>query len=234
MNQKTEQNEDWNWPDWFPDTSAPAGHSASADQIPVVEQAVNKGLIPDDSPQHLLPQQNIAPGRMLDEIHSEPTGEQQSVSNTESVPETNQERFVSFSLAGTSYLIPVAHLIEIEKVRTITPFPSGPDWLLGLTNLRGEVLSVIDCRRLFRLEPTQQPELSRMIVVKMNHRDLTTALIVDRVDGLVGLAPQDIQSDVQTSAACPAAWIQGVGKHRQRSALVLNLDGLLQSLDDSW
>lgn len=94
------------------------------------------------------------------------------------------KRFLRFSLANRGFLIDGDRIREIGLVPAMTFLPRTPDWLRGMTNLRGEMLSVVDLRRYLGFgESVPDPFLNRLVVVSSASGDLQTGLIVDRVDG---------------------------------------------------
>lgn len=94
------------------------------------------------------------------------------------------KRYLRFALDNRPFLIDADRVREIGLVPQMTFLPRTPDWVRGLTNLRGEMLSVVDLRRYLGLgESVPDPFLNRLVVVTTDSGDLQTGLIVDRVDG---------------------------------------------------
>jgi purine-binding chemotaxis protein CheW len=146
----------------------------------------------------------------------------------------NQEKYVIVALDQTRYAIPINNMLEVSRLRGLTALPSGPDWLLGLTSLRGDIISVIDCRALFQMPPVRQPEQHRLCVVRTQNHDLTTGLIVDRVEGLVYLSTEQISETAVAAGEVVAPWLQGVCQHDLRLLNVLRMETLLRSLETVW
>lgn len=94
------------------------------------------------------------------------------------------KRYLRFILDNRAFLIDADRVREIGLVPPMTFLPRTPDWVRGLTNLRGEMLSVVDLRRYLGFgESVPDPFLNRLVVVTSHDGDLQTGLIVDRVDG---------------------------------------------------
>src|SRR5436190_369995 len=63
------------------------------------------------------------------------------------------EQFLIFTAAGTDFAAPLANIVEVGDAPLVTPLPCVPDWVLGVSNVRGDILSVLDLRTFFGLPP---------------------------------------------------------------------------------
>jgi purine-binding chemotaxis protein CheW len=146
-------------------------------------------------------------------------------------PETAQrlEQYIVFSLAETRYAAPITNVLEIGTLPRITPIPNVPAWLCGVTNLRGDILSLIDLRTFFGLEPGELSPSVRLIVVRTGPDDLTTGLIVDQINQKLKLAPDQIKEPAAPLAETAASYLKGVYEHEGQLLAVLDLDRLLNS-----
>jgi len=117
------------------------------------------------------------------------------------------ERFVVFSLAGAEYGLPVAAVREVlRRPDSITPLPNAPDFVSGVLTLRGEVLPLIDQRRLLHLPAAggAAPGLARgrVVVVGRDGADAArVGLLVDGLSGLVTIPAERIGPAPAVSAA---------------------------------
>jgi len=102
-------------------------------------------------------------------------------------------RHVVFTLGQTQFAVPMSSVLEIQRPPKVTPIPNVPDWVLGVTNLRGDVLSLVDLRCFLGMDPVDYDRAGRMMVVRSADQDLTTGLIVDRVNGLIAFSDQEVQ-----------------------------------------
>jgi purine-binding chemotaxis protein CheW len=119
---------------------------------------------------------------LVAEADSRPTSLETSGSRAQSGP-----RYLHFSLAGRAYAFPVENVLEGGRPLGVTPLPFVPDWILGISNLRGDVLSIVDLRAFLCLaSPNLHPE-DRLVVVKSLKEDLQVGLIVDRIQGVLPL-----------------------------------------------
>lgn len=144
------------------------------------------------------------------------------------------EKYLLFSLAEARYAIPVGNLLEVAKPESVTPLPRGPDWLKGMTSLRGEILSVIDCRALFRLGAQAPGGQTRLCVVATCSREITTALLVDRIEGMIQLAADQLSEPPGSVENQMLPFLSGVSEHKGRRVSLLNLERLLHSLETEF
>ena len=141
---------------------------------------------------------------------------------------TPPERFVLLSIASSQYAIAERFVTELERVPKMTPVPRVPAWLRGVTNLRGDILSVIEMRTLLRLEGT--PSLNaRLLVVRLPDEEFSTGLLVDAVDRIVAIPSDAIAPPASPLEGPLAAYLRGVCRISERIVAVLDLERLLRS-----
>jgi purine-binding chemotaxis protein CheW len=138
-------------------------------------------------------------------------------------------KFVVFVLADTHFAVPLEDVLEIQRLPRITTIPSVPDWVLGVTNLRGEILSVVDLRALLGIGDPGHGPGGLIMVVRSSDQELTTALVVDRVPGMTSLPPDRIVAPTSAVDARISPYMRGVAEDRDRLLVVLDLDELLLS-----
>ncbi|PWC33977.1 chemotaxis protein CheW [Azospirillum sp. TSO35-2] len=144
------------------------------------------------------------------------------------------ERFVVFRLAGAEYGLPVAAVREVlRRPDTPTPLPNAPDFVTGVLTLRGEVLPLIDQRRLLHL-PAAAGEADRGRVVVVGRDDATrVGLLVDGLSGLLAIPPERIGPAPSVSEAQRrlirrvATLDQGDRGGASRLILLMDADSLL-------
>ncbi|WP_434624116.1 chemotaxis protein CheW [Azospirillum sp. B2RO_4] len=147
----------------------------------------------------------------------------------------NAERFVVFRLAGAEYGLPVAAVREVlRRPDSITPLPNAPDFVAGVLTLRGEVLPLIDQRRLLNLpaadsagKPTAGLERGRVVVVGRD--GLLVGLLVDGLSGLLtvpadGIGPAPAVSAAQRRLIRRVATLDPAGDMAGGARLILLMD----------
>jgi purine-binding chemotaxis protein CheW len=117
-------------------------------------------------------------------------------------------KHVSFTLGQETYAINAARVNEVLRYTEITPVPGAPSFILGIINLRGNVVTVINGRGVFGLSNQAVSEQSRIIVVDIE--DFALGIVVDRVSAIVALNAQEIETPPATGDETSARFIQGV------------------------
>lgn len=158
-----------------------------------------------------------------------PTTVAQHASAPSNTPST-QGKYIVFSLADSQYAVPLNQVIEVGETQPITPVPNVPDWVLGVINLRGDIISVVDCGAFLQVHDRGVVEMSSFCVVRNQKRDLITSLLVDRIEGMLNLADDvtPLPTEQLTDQLVP--YLQGVYEHQGQLLKILNLEGLLSSL----
>ncbi len=129
-------------------------------------------------------------------------------------------QFLTFAVAGGEYGIDVLDTHEILKPVLVTRLPNVEDDVLGVINLRGNIIPIIDLNRKFRGEFSVVDVQSRIIVV--HHRGKYTGLLVDRVLEVAQVPESGLEgSEVR---GLSNEYIEGVGRSKERLFLILNLD----------
>ena len=131
-------------------------------------------------------------------------------------------KFVIFRLAEQSYAISLQRVLETDRMPRVTFVPGLPSSLRGITNLRGDILPIVDLRQLFGLGETELTAGHRLLVVKSND-DSQVGLIVDGLGGL-GTFGIDHSPGEQIENQELKQLLNGRGEHKGQSVNVLDLD----------
>lgn len=153
---------------------------------------------------------------------------ERAVAPVESPRRARVDRFVLFKAGASTYAVAEAFVIEVERVPKITPVPRVPVWLRGVTNLRGDVVSVIDMRTLLGLDPAPLHS-GRLLVVRLVDEDFSVGLLVDAVDQIAGVPPEDIRPPAAPLEGPLATYFTGGCRLGDRLVAVIDLGRLLRS-----
>lgn len=134
---------------------------------------------------------------------------------------------VIFNLDEQSYALYLAAVKRIVRLVEITPLPKAPEIVLGILNLQGEIIPVVNIRRRFRL-PERETDLNdQLIIAKIQRR--TFALAADSVSGVIERPEEDL---IAAEKIIPGMeYVEGVIKLEEGIILIHNLDKFL-SLDE--
>lgn len=123
-----------------------------------------------------------------------------------------QLEVIEFALAYERYALEVAYVREVHSLKEITALPGTPAFVAGIVNVRGQIVSVIDLKRLFELPDKGLTDLNKVILLK--HGQMEFGLLVDAVIGVNRLPSSDIQPPLPTIAGARAGYVQGVTRQR--------------------
>lgn len=172
----------------------------------------------------------------LDDLISSIDGEIDALHNIGSTDGTGEtavsgttEQHIIFSLANVEYTVPINNVIEIGRPLDITSVPNVPNWTLGVANLRGDIISIVDLRMFLGMPVEEYGENGRLLVSQSQIEDITIGLLVDRVSGIGNLQPHQISAPTAPIQDEVAPYLRGVYEHEGRMLVVLNLDKLLLS-----
>jgi len=117
---------------------------------------------------------------------------------------------VEFLLASEHYGIELTNIREIHALSEFTPVPGTPAFVLGLTNVRGQILSLIDIKKLFDLPERGLTDLNKVIVVRTHQMEL--GILADAVLGVRTIAPSEFQTSLPTLTGIRAEYLKGITK----------------------
>ncbi|MEE2730482.1 chemotaxis protein CheW [Ketobacter sp.] len=139
-------------------------------------------------------------------------------------------QWVTFQLAGETYGINVMQVQEVLRFTDIAPVPGGSYHVLGIINLRGNVVTVIDTRLRFGLPKGEITDNTRIVIIEANGHVI--GILVDSVAEVVYLRQSEIDSSPNVGNDESARYIQGVCHKDGELLILLELDKLLT--DDEW
>ncbi|MCA1828649.1 MAG: chemotaxis protein CheW [Myxococcales bacterium] len=135
----------------------------------------------------------------------------------------DQLELLVFTLSGESYALEARSVREVTALADFTPVPGASRHLLGITNLRGEILPVFDLRGLTGLEPTGVTDLSRLVVLGEDRDEL--GLLADHVGEVRAVAPGEIFDPPETLSAAGRGLLRGVTRD---AVMVLDAGAVLR------
>lgn len=145
---------------------------------------------------------------------------------------TNDEvlQWVTFQLEEETYGINVMQVREVLRYTEIAPVPGAPDYVLGIINLRGNVVTVIDTRARFGLMEGEITDNTRIIVIESEHQVI--GILVDSVAEVVYLRSSEIDTTPSVGTDESAKFIQGVSNRDGQLLILVDLNKLLT--DEEW
>ena len=139
-------------------------------------------------------------------------------------------QLVTFRLKDESYGINVMQMQEVLRISEIAPVPGAPAYVLGIINLRGNVVTVIDTRTRFGLPTTERDDASRIVIIESDQQ--VVGILVDSVAEVVELRQSEIDSAPNIGNDESSRYIQGVASRDEDLLIVVDLNKLLT--DEEW
>lgn len=134
-------------------------------------------------------------------------------------------QWVTFQLENETYGVDVMVVKEVLKFQDIAPVPGAPDYVMGIINIRGTVISVINTRRRFGLPDRDPDDNTRIVIIEIGHH--IVGIVVDSVAEVVYLKRSQIETPPQVNKDDSARFIQGVCHRDDQLLILVELDKLL-------
>lgn len=139
-------------------------------------------------------------------------------------------QWVTFKLQEETYGINVMQVQEVLRYTEIAPVPGSPDYVIGIINLRGNVVTVIDTRTRFGLETAEVTDNSRIVIIEADKQVI--GILVDSVAEVVYLKQSEIDVAPNVGTDESARFIQGVSNYENELLILVDLNKLLS--DEEW
>jgi purine-binding chemotaxis protein CheW len=133
---------------------------------------------------------------------------------------------VCFRVGRETYGVDIFVVREIVKAQEITSVPGASDYVLGIINLRGKIISVVDLAQRLGLGRSKIDRASRILVVDLD--GFTVGFLVDAATEVLKLAPESIEAaPEELKGSVHDDYLEGVGKLKDRLVIILNPGSLL-------
>ena len=141
--------------------------------------------------------------------------------------ELNQ--YLTFILDDEEYGVPILKVMGIQGWEKTTPIPNSPDYVMGIINLRGEVVPIVDLRKRFDLEVIPYGAHTVIIVVKIEQSDKerTVGLVVDAVADVHDINSEDMRQTPEFGETINNEFVRGLGLIDEKMVIILEIDQLV-------
>lgn len=145
----------------------------------------------------------------------------------QAAPETAGKiiQLIVFNLGGEEFGVSIAQIREIIKTGPITPIPDSPDFIDGLTNVRGEISVVIDLKKRFFLRTKKEIEEKHIIMTEQDKN--LFGLKVDEVTEVLRIHEEEIKTAPELVSRLDTIYIRGVLTLENRLIIILDLEKVL-------
>ena len=139
-------------------------------------------------------------------------------------------QWVTFKLDNETYGINVMRVQEVLRYTEIAPVPGAPSYVLGIINLRGNVVTVIDTRQRFGLMNAEISDNTRIVIIEADKQ--VVGIMVDIVAEVVYLRQSEIETAPNVGNEESAKFIQGVCNKNNELLILVELDKMMS--EEEW
>lgn len=135
-------------------------------------------------------------------------------------------QYLTFVVDDEEYGVPILSVRGIQGWERTTPIPNSPDYIMGIINLRGEIVPIVDLRRRFNLEAIPYGQQTVVVVVRVGDQDnqRTVGLVVDAVADVHDIDGKDIRSTPEFGGKANNEFVRGLGLIGDKMVIILEID----------
>jgi purine-binding chemotaxis protein CheW len=145
-----------------------------------------------------------------------------AIPTRQAMPAGAMLELLEFKLAAERYALETRHVQDVQPLRDLTPLPGTPAFVLGIVNVRGRILPVLDLKKFFDLPERGLTDLHRIILLRGN--DLEFGLLADVIVGVRSMPTDSLQPSLPTLTGIRAEYLKGIGEDR---LVVLEVEHIL-------
>lgn len=147
------------------------------------------------------------------------------------VEKTDYLQVFTFSLAEEDYALEVSNVQEVLEVQDITKVPRMPRYMLGVLNLRGNVVPVIDLKHRLGMGEVERTPDSCIVIVEITVREekVKVGALVDSVREVTNIPNSQIEPPPRLGTRLDTEFIRGIGKKDDRFIIILDINKVLTS-----
>lgn len=135
-------------------------------------------------------------------------------------------QLVGFRIGKETFGVPIGLVHEIVRVPEITAVPDAPDYVEGVINLRGKIVSIVDLRKRFGESQIEPSRKNRILVAEIE--DKMVGLIVDAASEVIRLSDDEVEAPPSVFGDDEVKYVTGVGKLNGRLVILIDLNKVLR------
>jgi purine-binding chemotaxis protein CheW len=138
-------------------------------------------------------------------------------------------QYLSFALGKEAYAIDILKVQEIRGYDAVTPIANTPAYIKGVTNLRGNIVPIVDLRLRFNVGEAAYNEFTVVIVLNLGAR--VVGIVVDGVSDVIALKPEDIRPAPRFSSVFDTRFLKGLAMLGEQMLIIMDIEQLIRSSD---
>ena len=152
-----------------------------------------------------------------------------SVEADTSITRVQTGQYLTFFLGDVEYGVDILKVREIRSWQPVTQIPNTPDYVLGVTNLRGIVVPLVDLRLRFSLDKAEFDATTVVIIVKVGHENgqRIVGMVVDAISDVYDIKEEDMRTAPDFGGAVDTEFIKGLATIEDEMVVILNVDMLI-------
>ena len=154
--------------------------------------------------------------------------EKDNVTKMKKTVSSELNRYIEFSLGQEDYAIPLLMVREVISVPDTTPIPKSPPHFLGIMNLRGQVISVVDLRKKLKVDARKDKE-EAVIIVDIGGMNI--GVVVDSINKVLAFSSEDVSEMPEVESQNNTQYIFGVYKKESSLTILLDIAKVLDLKD---
>ncbi len=138
-------------------------------------------------------------------------------------------QIVNFTVDNVNYGVPVDQVREVRDMQAVTPVPGAPAYVEGVTNLRGQIITVVDLRKRLGL-PEKKGSGEKIMIIDLEKSAI--GVVVDAVTEVSTIRDADVEKNMEVTSAL-GDFILGVGKQNDHLAVILDISKIVVNVRES-
>ncbi|MGH8580159.1 MAG: chemotaxis protein CheW [Gammaproteobacteria bacterium] len=140
-------------------------------------------------------------------------------------------QYLTFLLAGEEYGVNILSVQEIRGCTSVTPIPNTPEYVLGVINLRGTVVPIVDLRKRFGLAAAEFGATTVFVVVRAIglDRNRTMGMVVDAVSDVYNISPDEVKPAPDVGNTVDHDFVTGLATVDDKMMILLDVDRVINS-----
>lgn len=155
--------------------------------------------------------------------------QQQRAQRNGAQQQADSHQYLSFALGNEAYAIDILKVQEIRGYEAVTPIANTPAYIKGVTNLRGNIVPIVDLRLKFNVGEASYNEFTVVIILNLGAR--VVGIVVDGVSDVVLLKGGDIRPAPQFSSVFDTRYVSGLAMVGEQMLIVVDIEQLIRSSD---
>ena len=141
------------------------------------------------------------------------------------------EQYLTFILGNEEYGVSILKVQEIRCWEAATSIPNTPDYVLGVVNLRGMVVPIVDLRKRFNLDSADFGPTTVVVIVKaiQSDKERTIGMVVDAISDVYNISINEVSSAPDLGSIVATEFITGLVTVDEKMVILLNIDLLINS-----